>query len=111
MAKTRSCAKVLYRSWNNANCGNAGKHEEDGKWWCNVHLPSNVAKKKTARDARWKHEDAISCARAKVHDAEREVVEVALEGHRHLERNPTREAVTALIAAKKALTMLLKEVL
>jgi hypothetical protein len=41
-------------------CANAGKYEEDGKWWCGTHRPSMVAARQAKRDAAYRAErDAI----------------------------------------------------
>ena len=99
------CAKMLYRNWHTVRCRNSAKHNEDGKWWCNAHKPSNVAAKRKTRDVRWAYDARISGAVGRVQNAEYELIEEALRRHPCCSV-PIREATAKLIHAKEALQRL-----
>lgn len=57
MAKhEHSCAKRVFHPGGivyGSPCRRAGKYFEEGKWWCKPHLPSEVQKRREAREKRW----------------------------------------------------------
>lgn len=50
------CSKTLFgrgRAFRGTPCENRGKVLVDGRWYCTLHSPGSVAKRKAAREERW----------------------------------------------------------
>ena len=54
------CEARSYDRWSigGRRCSKPAKVQEDGKWFCAVHSPAAVAKRRAARDKRWDEENA-----------------------------------------------------
>jgi len=63
MSEKRQCAAVVYVGFHRTDCALPAKYEEDGKWWCHVHVPSRVKAK--AEKLRAKREAESAERRAK----------------------------------------------
>lgn len=86
-AEKRPCAGEVYHSvgrWGSyAPCGNAGKVERAGKWYCGIHDPERVSDREARRRARWDAEERERTARrsvAKARDAIADAVESGVTG-------------------------------
>jgi hypothetical protein len=54
------CSAMVYSigNWRATECGNKGKVERDGKWFCGTHDPVAQALKRSLRDKQWETERA-----------------------------------------------------
>ena len=82
-------------------CTRTGKYEEDGKWYCRTHLPSEQRRRREASEARFAALQATYRHHMAVAEAESDVVAAAkawqadpLEGHFV---NTTRELASAVL--------------
>lgn len=51
----RHCCRARVHNengWGFRQCGNLGKHEVDGVWWCGAHEPGRKAKREAQTEAR-----------------------------------------------------------
>jgi len=91
MSEKRQCAgRVAGGGWGRRDCAAPAKYEEDGKWWCGVHVPSRVEAKRVAklerweaerlrRNAEWAEQEARREREAALAAATEELVQAALE--------------------------------
>ena len=54
------CSVRVWKRWGNHGCYKKPKVFRNGKWYCTIHDPARVAKKKAAKDAQWEREWAES---------------------------------------------------
>jgi hypothetical protein len=64
MAEKHPCAGDVANDYGVGfhRCTSNGKFEENGAWWCGVHLPSAVAAKRATREAAYQEERATGTA-------------------------------------------------
>lgn len=59
MADQSQCAKTVFTDlFGGHRCGNWGKIKAEDKWWCGIHSPAGIAKRRAAELARWAKRDA-----------------------------------------------------
>lgn len=60
MNAEHGCGATVYDGYLSYPCSRNGKHEENGRWWCTQHLPSNVKAKRDVRNQAWADERAAA---------------------------------------------------
>jgi hypothetical protein len=48
-----TCQALVRGVWLNVECGKPGKVEVEGKWYCGIHDPVKVAKRRANTEAKW----------------------------------------------------------
>lgn len=80
MAGKKKCAGEAYDRYSGRfySCTNAGKHHEDGKWWCGIHAPSKKAAKQKKQWDAYRAEQRRKAAQMKVASARDTIASVAI---------------------------------
>ena len=112
MGEKHRCEEKVYNAsvFRSLQCSRNGKYQENGKWYCKQHLPSEVKKRRAAEKTRRDEERLVRKAESACESARDAVVEAA----DYFERAPyhddedeaerlLNEAVYAYRRAKQAL--------
>jgi hypothetical protein len=78
MEEKRGCIGKVWHNYRQSTCGRGAKYNEDGKWWCKIHLPSHIKTKNKLRDEKWEIQLQHDNLKRKIKDLERDVIELAV---------------------------------
>lgn len=77
MTDKKGCSERVYRTggFGVSCCARRGVIEEDGKWWCKQHSPTQVKSKRKKQNAKWTLEGKISTLKYEILATQKNIVE------------------------------------